>query len=246
MLRLALLEPPSDAAGPWQTSAFRHEIKFVGPALQTSFAAAALTAACPPDAEFPVNTVHTVYFDSPDLASYREKANGDYLKAKLRLRWYSRPGSANRPAAGDRGGWTAWLEIKVRQGALGGKRRKLLRLPGPSPLDGLDPERLAAVVREHLGSLRRPTCWLSYSRTRLRGPDGTSRVAVDRDLRVEWVAGWVGARKTGAGPPVFIVEVKGPVRTVHPGLSALIARHARKRSVSKYALCLEHARGGAT
>jgi hypothetical protein len=242
MLRLAWLEPLSEPADAWGVSAPRHEIKFVGPARGASFAAATLEAMCPPDDEFPANVVHTVYFDSPDLASYREKANGEYLKAKLRLRWYAQPGEPAR-AAGD--AWTAWLEVKLRRGSRGVKRRKRLELPGPSPLAGLDPEKLGAIVREHLGSPRRPTCWLSYSRTRLRGPDGTTRLSIDRDLRVEWVASWVPTRPHGAGPPVFVVEVKGPTGAVHPGLSFLIARHARKRALSKYALCLEHARGGA-
>lgn len=243
MLRLALLEPLSDPADAWRVSAPRHEIKFVGPAREAPFAAAALEAVCPPDDEFPENVVHTVYFDSPDLASYEEKANGDYLKAKLRLRWYAQAGE---PARKTREAWTAWLEIKHRCGSRGWKRRKRLELPGPSPLEGLDPERLGAIVREHLGSPRRPTCWLSYSRTRLRGPDGLTRLSIDRDLRVEWVASWVPTRPSGAGPRVFVVEVKGPTGAVHPGLSPFIMRHARKRSVSKYALCLDHARGGAS
>jgi hypothetical protein len=63
---------------------------------------------------------------------------------------------------------------------------------------------------------------------------------------VEWVAGWVSGRPAGPGPSVFVVEVKGPTASVPPALSTLIVRHARKRAVSKYALCLEHARGGAT
>jgi hypothetical protein len=238
---LAPLEP-SAAPADWQVSRPRHEIKFVGPAHAAPFAAASLEALCEPDDAFPGNTVHSVYFDTPDLASYAEKANGDYLKTKLRLRWYAR--SAARPPA-DGGAWTAWLEVKQRQGSRGLKRRRMLHLPGPSPLEGLDPEALSRIVQQHLGSARRPTCWLSYTRTRLRGPDGLTRVSVDRELRVEWVARWVPTRPAGAGPPVFVVEVKGPSAAVHPALAALIGRHARKRPVSKYALCLEYARGGA-
>jgi hypothetical protein len=241
-MRPTLLEPISGPAGAWQVSAPRHEIKFVGPAREAPFAAATLAAVCPPDDAFPVNLVHTIYFDSPRLASYEEKANGDYLKAKLRLRWYGRPGA--RPARGEP--WTAWLEVKLRQGSRGFKRRKRLDLPGPSPLEGLDPEALRPIVETEVGSPWRPTCWLSYARARRRWPGGDSRISVDRDLRVEWVAGWVSGRPAGPGPSVFVVEVKGPTAAVPPALSTLIVRHARKRAVSKYALCLEHARGGAT
>lgn len=241
MSRLALIEPLTGPAEAWQVSLPRHEVKFMGPARQAWFAAASLEALCAPDDAFPTNVVHTVYFDSPDLASYAEKANGDYLKTKIRLRWYAGPGGA--PAGGS--AWPAWLEVKAREGSRGTKRRLALELAGPSPLDGLDPDALAAIVREHLGSAWRPTCWLSYTRTRLRGPDDETRVSVDRDLRVEWVASWIPTRPAGAGPPIFVVEVKGPTPAVHPTLSTLIVRHARKRTVSKYALCLDHARGGA-
>jgi hypothetical protein len=177
------------------------------------------------------------------LDSYAEKANGNYLKAKRRLRWYARAGE---PWHAEGGAWHAWLEIKARQGSLGFKRRKRLHLLGPSPLDGLHPEELGAIAQQHLGSPWRPTCWLSYSRIRLRSPDGMSRVSVDRDLRVLWVTSWVPRRPSLTGPPIFVVEVKGPSATVHPGLLTLIVRHGRKRAVSKYALCLEYARGGAT
>ena len=203
--------------------------------------AASLEALCAPDGAFPENVVHSVYFDTPDLASYMEKAGGDYLKTKVRLRWYARAGPGTPKAGGD---WTAWLEVKTRTGSLGVKRRKLLRLPGPSPLEGLDPEALGAVVQEHLGSARRPTCWVSYSRTRLWGPDGLTRLSIDRDLRVDWVARWIPTHWFGATPPIFVVEVKGDTAAVHPALSTLLVRHARKRALSKYALCLDHARGG--
>jgi hypothetical protein len=241
MLRVMLPDPPT-GADDWLVSAPRHEIKFVGPERAAPFAAATLEAVCPPDDEFPVNRVHTVYFDSRDLASYEEKANGDYLKVKLRLRWYERDGEP-RPAA--LAHWTAWLEIKLRQGSRGLKRRKRVILPPPAPHPGFDPDRLAAVVQEHLGSPRRPSCWLTYSRTRLRGPDGVTRLSIDRNLGVEWMASWLPARPRATGPEVFVIEVKGPTTAVHPGLAALIARHARKSTVSKYALCLDHARGGA-
>jgi hypothetical protein len=240
-MRLMSVEPALDPTSAWQASVPRHEIKFIGPSRAEPLVSASLEALCAPDGQFPENVVHSVYFDSADLASYAEKANGDYLKNKLRLRWYAEPGERGPKTGHD---WTAWLEVKTRAGSRGVKRRKLLRLPGPSPREGLDPEALGAVVQEHLGSARRPTCWVSYSRTRLWGPDGVTRLSVDRDLRVEWVARWIPSHWFGATPPVFVVEVKGDTAAVHPALSTLIVRHARKRALSKYALCLDYARGG--
>jgi VTC domain-containing protein len=240
-MRLRSLQPWSDPADTWQASPPRHEVKFIGASREAPFVAASLEALCAPDGAFPENVVHSVYFDSPDLASYAEKTAGDYLKTKVRLRWYAEAERAKPKAGAD---WTAWLEVKTRTGSLGAKRRKLVRLSGPSPLEGLDPEMLGAVVQEHLGSSRRPTCWVSYSRTRLWGPDGLTRLSIDRDLRVDWVARWIPTHWLGATPPIFVVEVKGDTAAVHPALSTLLVRHARKHALSKYALCLDYARGG--
>src|SRR5215470_13619678 len=128
-MRLMSLEPWSDPAPTWQASLPRHEVKFIGASFAEPFVTSSLAALCAPDDQFPENVVHSIYFDSPDLASYAEKANGDYLKTKLRLRWYAE----RRERASEAGGpWTAWLELKMRTGSRGAKRRRLLRLPGPS------------------------------------------------------------------------------------------------------------------
>ena len=242
-MRLMLPDSVAPAADPWQLSAPRHEMKFVGAARAAGLATATLAAACPRDDEFPANVVHSVYFDSPRLVSYAQKANGEYLKTKIRLRWYARPGLPP-PGAGE--SWIAWLEVKLRQGSRGFKRRKRLVLGGPSPAEGGDPDALGALVHRELGSPWRAACWLSYTRSRLRWPDGTCRISVDRDLRAEWVAPWARPRVIGVRLPLFVVEVKGDSPVVHPGLASLIARHATKRPVSKYALCLEYAWGGGT
>jgi hypothetical protein len=226
----------------WPASIARYELKFVGAAPEAGIAAARLGGVCLPDPEFPANVVHSVYFDTARLRSFQEKTDGEYRKAKLRLRWYS---AAYRSPA-ERGPWVAWLEVKVREGTRGFKYRKRVCLEGPSPLGGLPPDALAAVVQAHLGSPLRPTCWLAYTRTRLRAPDGAARVSIDRDIRLLWTAGWLApVPRADRSLPVFVVEVKGPSPVAHPVLTAVVGRHARKRSVSKYALCLEHARGGA-
>jgi hypothetical protein len=232
------------AAEAWPASLARYELKFLGAAHEAGVAAERLRGVCLPDPEFPANVVHSVYFDTARLRSFQEKTDGEYRKAKLRLRWYD---VGYRSAGPESGPWIAWLEVKVREGTRGFKFRKRLRLQGPSPLAGLPPDELAAVAQAHLGSPLRPTCWLAYTRTRLRGPDGLARVSVDRDIRLLWTAGWLAAVPRADRPlPVFVVEVKGPSPVAHPVLTAVVGRHARKRSVSKYALCLEHARGGAS
>ena len=70
-----------------------------------------------PDGASPAHQEPASDFDTPDLASYAEKANGDYLKTKLRLRWGTPLGRPARPRTA--APWTAWLEVKQRQGSRG-------------------------------------------------------------------------------------------------------------------------------
>ena len=48
-----------------------------------------LDSVCRRDPEFPAAVVWTIYYDTPAFASLGEKINSDYLKRKIRVRWYS-------------------------------------------------------------------------------------------------------------------------------------------------------------
>ena len=64
--------------------------------------------------------VSSTYFDTPDLRAYREKLDGEAIRRKFRLRYYSVEGSKG-PAVG-----SAFMEIKRRAGNVGHKDRILL------------------------------------------------------------------------------------------------------------------------
>ena len=240
MSQRASPDRPAPAAGPpgllggepgWVASTPRHERKYLGSASRADQAEDLLGRLCLADAAHAANEVHSVYFDTTRLAAYWEKADGQYRKEKVRLRWYE-------PGAG-----RAWLEIKARQGALGFKWRKevpFAGLAGPAPDEG----GLAALLARHLGSALRPVLWLSYRRRRFVVPDGSARVALDRDVRVRWASPALAPRRGPGALPVFVVEVKGARGEPPPWLSAAIGRVARSAAVSKYALCVDHARGG--
>jgi SPX domain protein involved in polyphosphate accumulation len=61
--------------------------------------------------------VSSTYFDTPDLLAYREKLDGEAIRRKFRLRYYSVEG-AHGPAVGQ-----AFMEIKHRTGNTGRKDR---------------------------------------------------------------------------------------------------------------------------
>ena len=92
------------------------EAKFVAERWRAESARRWLQMVCRPDPDFPEATVYTVYYDTPGLRCLHEKLNGDYLKSKVRLRWYR---------VGERAGDTAFLEVKMRLGS----RREKVRVP---------------------------------------------------------------------------------------------------------------------
>lgn len=227
-------DPAAPGSG-WVASAPRHELKYAGPAVRADQAEALLARLCPPDAEHPENVVHSVYFDSSRLASYQDKASGQYVKEKVRLRWYE-DGSAIRPGTG-------WLEIKARVGSRGFKWRKAV------PFDGIsaaapDEATLALLLREHLGAVFRPSVWLAYRRRRFVVPDGSARLALDRDIALRWASPALAPRRPPGLLPFFVVEVKGDRPEPPAWLSKAIGQVARSTAFSKYGLCVDHARGG--
>lgn len=65
-----------------------NERKFTTNSNAKDIALAYLKHVCINDPIFPYGIVTSIYFDTIDLKSYQEKINGDFLKSKLRLRWY--------------------------------------------------------------------------------------------------------------------------------------------------------------
>ena len=85
----------------WDVRISNYELKFTVPPQSTAAIEAWLNASCCPDDAHPTNTVSSIYYDTPDWRHLREKANGDYLKSKLRLRWYSRESSQSEGKISD-------------------------------------------------------------------------------------------------------------------------------------------------
>ncbi len=224
-------EPVAAGLTGWSESTERFEIKFEGRASLAARMEALLRARCRPDPEFPENRVHSIYFDTGRLAAYEDKAAGQYVKEKIRLRWYD-PGDGH-----------AWLELKGRTGARGSKRRKRVPFRPPGRVDARS---LAALLREHLGATHPPALWLDYSRLRFVTPDGAVRVCLDRDVVVRWASPVLPPRRPPGALPFFVVEVKGDAPQPPAWLSETIGRYARRTAFSKYALCVEHVRGGAS
>ncbi len=170
----------------------------------------------------------SVYFDTPDLASFRMAAHGRRRRFKLRTRAYL--------DAGD-----AFLEVKTR-GARSRtvKERVAYDIRDAERLTGdgraYAAERLAEVGVEPLDLA--PVLASSYRRTTLLQPAGGGRATVDTDLAWRDTAGGELRR-----PDLVIVETKS-LRGASPIDRMLWAAGVRPVALSKYATGLAALRPG--
>ena len=189
---------------------------------------------CRADPAFPVGIVSSIYYDTPDLALLDEKLDSDFVKTKVRLRWYSDL-DTGRP------GPEAWLELKRR---LGPTRTKLRKRTGRSgawaaeePLDSPELLHLLGLLGRADGLPRRlrPVLEVRYARHRFVDPESGSRVCLDHEIRVPRTArARLGTAASGA-LRVAVVELKFPGHAQPALLRTLGALGCRPSSFSKYA-----------
>jgi len=183
--------------------------------------------------------VHTVYYDTPGLALLGEKMDSDYLKAKVRVRWYA--DLRGRP------GGTVFAELKARIGNRRVKTRVALPIDGAAaagrPLhdrawvDWLRP--LAESSGCLPGSLA-PVLSLRYVRHRFLDPRTSSRVTLDEAVSVDRVNPLRLHGHASGRIPVAVVEYKGRHVDLPNHLAPLLRFEARRSSFSKYLACWQH------
>lgn len=189
------------------------------------------------DPEFYFSPILSLYYDTPALRFYQEACNGDYLKTKVRLRWYQRAFSPEQDTV------NCFLEIKRKSGARRYKRRQQLALE-PRCLSGdvfshgailAAPEALPELRLAARGILV-PILIVEYERFRFVDTQSGSRIALDIGIGCSRAN---PAYLTGAAPVHLasgVLEVKSALDNL-PGCLRPMQRHLRKRSFSKYARC---------
>ena len=217
------------------------ELKFIVPDSRVAFVGAWLRRVCAPDPVHPPARVVTVYFDTARLELLDEKINSDYLKTKVRVRWYEAPD-------GSPSGDALFVEAKLRVGSTRQKVRRPAEVPAAAaarwPLDHREWSALLEPLRLHGVDLPRdllPVMRLSYVRERLVDRAGGGRVTIDSRMAIESVnplrvrVGLVG-RMPGA-----VVEYKGRTPDLPAHLRLLTASGGRRASFSKYLAGYVHA-----
>ncbi len=215
------------------------EAKYAGPAHLAPLLIRMLDRLCLPDGEYPSGVISSIYYDTNDWKFLGEKRDSDYLKTKVRLRWYSDP-----TAKGRDGPQQSFAEVKYR---VGSKRMKY-RLPTQLTAEFLDATSLTVpdlyVVPELLArcgaaipALLYPAFVVRYRRHRYVEKVTNARVSIDFDI---------GAPKTNprmiANPrpcylPQAVFEVKGSSRALPESIGSVLRLGFRSAAFSKYYEC---------
>lgn len=236
------------ASGPAGEEAdLEHEIKFLLPVTRVAPALACLNSLCRPDAKYPANEVHSLYYDTPGLELLYAKLNGDLFKTKVRLRWY-------RDAAFDNDGWGdggSFIEVKQRLGT----QRKKIRAPAPWRADWIAarslatselldaPASLGPAGRGMVGWLQ-PCLVVKYLRRRFDDPLSDTRISLDTNLAVERINPRRLSLRPASVVQVAVLEIKNRRGDVPARLDPLLAIGSRSAAFSKYSTCFSAALTG--
>lgn len=217
------------------------ELKYALPATRAASVIQLLERLCDPDPSFPMGIVSSIYFDTRDWTYLQEKRNSDYLKTKVRLRWYRMPAGRAKPAD------TSFAEAKFRVGSKRSKVRVMTEHKGSDlELMALEDPRLlqippmlsagGAPIRQDLF----PSYVVSYTRRRYVDRATGSRIAIDHAIGAPRVNRNMVPQPFPCVLPQAVLEVKGTDGRIPPSLHTVLRVGCRKEAFSKYYECYRH------
>jgi hypothetical protein len=181
--------------------------------------------------------VVSLYYDTPSLSFYGQVCDGDFIKTKVRLRWYQTHFQPEQQSV------TCYLEIKRKFGTRRHKQRQQLVLETRALSGDLFSQPAILEAPNDVPEARAtghgqlvPILIVQYERFRFVDPGSGSRISLDTGIVCP---GANAAYIADAAPAVLetdVLEVKGILDGL-PGCLLPISRHLRKRSFSKYATC---------
>lgn len=217
-------------------SELEHELKLTVEESAVPSLAAFLDGACRPEHPHHENWVDSLYFDTPGLDLYGEKASSQLIKTKVRLRWYDGRG-------------LAYVEVKRRYGTRRAKHRQasevaveeLERRGFEAAALRLIPQTLAWAGQDLPRGLE-PVLRVRYRRRRWICPGG-ERLSLDSKISAPAWGARLGAARPGVSVAGAVLEIKGPRSVLPTVLAPLDAWGCRRRSLSKYGMLMDRVLG---
>ena len=196
-----------------------------------------LRCRCWPDKEFAAGIVSSIYFDSREWRFLGEKVNSDYLKTKVRIRWYH---DINTLEPFD----ASFMEVKYKIGETRRKVRIQTAYSGDrlarTSLEDLQMIALPDLLKKRdvfLGGPLFPVFQISYKRRRFVEPVSGLRLSIDYDIHVPKVNLRMVPRINPFNLQSAVFETKGSRADLPETLHQLTALGCIKQSFSKYSTC---------
>lgn len=213
------------------------ELKYSHDAHSADRVLRSLERLCRADGEYCYNKVSSIYFDTADWLLAMEKASSDYLKTKVRLRWYQTPGDDQCSPC--------FLEIKRKIGSTRNKIRVPLQFTGNDVYDHLASPELHQQIRQALlehapelcGFEMIPQIQVSYLRHRYVEPFSNSRIALDSNIQASPIVQRQTLHTKSVLLDTSVLEVKGRHEDLPTLLRQLNASNFKKAAFSKYYEC---------
>jgi hypothetical protein len=214
-----------------------HETKFVFNNSSSHIIVQWLERRCLRDPKFPQGIVSSLYYDTKDWRFLRDKINSDFLKTKVRVRWYADMDT------GDPKGFS-FLETKNKIGRRRFKFRTNTGIPASwfSEVDLSNGKLLDIphLLKSHgivIHGTLFPAFQINYKRKRFIDPVTGLRLCVDYDINTPRVNGFLLPRSNPFMLRNAVFEMKGRISELPEVLHQLTALGCRKRSFSKYISC---------
>jgi len=213
------------------------ELKFTCDAFSAAFIKRGVESICLADENFSENIISSVYFDTHDWLFAGEKASSDYLKAKVRLRWYevSDPSKVSK-------GSKCYLEFKRKVGSKRTKSRVLMPFTGNQTLSALQDNANKEMIQQHIvehapdlyGYSVEPKFVVRYARSRFEEPFSNTRISFDTDIQAFSLGNNFAQQASHVRLVESVLEVKGDVNDLPQALRSFHAGKLRKAAFSKY------------
>ncbi len=217
-----------------------HETKFVLNNSASGIMLRWLQARCRPDPQFEAAIVSSIYYDTSKWKFLREKINSDYLKTKVRLRWYA--DIETREPQDD-----SYIEAKYKRGSRRAKVRIKTGISGKwlsrVNLDNLKLLKVPHLLRNNgiiIAGHLIPVFTITYKRRRFIEIMTGARLSIDYDISAPCVNRQVLTRQNPARLQNAVFELKGNLTELPDVLTQLTALGCRKESFSKYLNCYKN------
>lgn len=216
-----------------------NELKFIISNSKSSQVLSWLRKTCKKDTEYPVAMISSIYYDTHQWKYLNEKINSDYLKTKVRLRWYSDLDYRNHSEI-------TFLEAKFK---IGSKREKI-RLNtsytgeqiASTNLENPELINIPVALKEQSSVIKYPllpTFQISYKRERFIDPLSGSRICFDYDISAPRTNIHMIPNTNHFQIETAVFEIKGNNDELPYSLYPLTDMGCVKSSFSKYLACYQ-------